>query len=60
MVVAYTFQDVIDILPETKTFSLPAFKPTPLKIEYVKDTVSLCYHLIIACFILTISSYKRY
>ncbi|XP_047025325.1 methionine synthase reductase-like [Helicoverpa zea] len=38
MVVAYTFQDVIDILPETKTFSLPAFKPTPLKIEYVKDT----------------------
>uniref|UniRef100_A0A2A4JCR1 Methionine synthase reductase n=1 Tax=Heliothis virescens TaxID=7102 RepID=A0A2A4JCR1_HELVI len=38
MVVAYTFQDVIDILPETKSFSLPVFKPNPLKIEYVRDT----------------------
>ncbi|KAJ8716797.1 hypothetical protein PYW07_003424 [Mythimna separata] len=49
MVVFHIFQDIIDVLPQSESFSLPTFKRNPLKIEFTdsKETgqsVNTTYH----------------
>lgn len=40
MVVAHNIKDILNNLPQSGSFSLPALKQNPLKIEYTKEDVS--------------------
>lgn len=43
MVALNAFEDLIAELQETDRLSLPGFKPSPLKVCYNSDNVSLLY-----------------
>lgn len=59
MVVFDTLLDILDTLPQTESFSLPAFKQKPLKIKFTKD-VSFPRSFPLFCKVLPFNTTKMY